>query len=106
MRQQLKVKSVTDALEFMGRQVEDVKQKWKWKQSRVVILEKENNVLCDRCNDLDASRRRWSLKVSPHQLDYSVDIAHRPGPSLSSCHEPTGTNSNISHTEGQEDQTL
>lgn len=74
-------------------------------QARVETLEKENTTLREKCNDLDAYKRRWNLRVagiseqtgenvkklvislfrqiSPdigEQLPLSVDIAHRLGP--------------------------
>ena len=88
------LKSVTDSLEFLGRQVEDLTKK----ADRVETLR-------EKCNDLDAYKRRWNLRVagipeqtgenvkkvitdlfsqiSPDisgQLPLSVDIVHRLGP--------------------------
>ncbi len=99
------LKSVTDSLEFWGKQVEDVTKKADNLQTRAETLEKENTVLREKCNDLDAYKRRWNLRVagipersgenakkiitdlfsqiSPDisdQLPLSVDIAHRLGP--------------------------
>ena len=99
------LKSVTDSLEFLGRQVEDVTKKADNLQTRVETLEKGNTVLREKCNALDAYKRRWNLRVagipeqtgenvkkvitdlfsqiSPDisgQLPLSVDIVHRLGP--------------------------
>lgn len=99
------LRSVTDSLEFLGKQVEDVTKKTDNLQTRVETLEKENTVLREKCNDLDAYKRRWNLRVagiperpgenvkkiitdlfsqiSPDigdQLPLAVDIAHRLGP--------------------------
>lgn len=97
--------SVTEALEFMSNQIEEVSSKANALQNRVEALEKENCVLRDKCEELDAYKRRWNLrvagipeqrgedvrkilidlfgKVSPEvadQLVYTLDIAHRLGP--------------------------
>lgn len=97
--------SVTEALEFMSNQVEEVTSKVSSLQSRVESLEKENGVLREKCDELDAYKRRWNLrvagiqeqrgedvrkilidlfgKVSPgiaDQLIYTLDVAHRLGP--------------------------
>ncbi len=99
------LKSVTDSLEFMGKQVEDVTKKADNLQARVETLEKENATLREKCNDLDAYKRRWNLRIAgipeqtgenvkklvidlfsqissdiSEQLPLSVDIAHRLGP--------------------------
>lgn len=99
------LKSIIDSLEFSGKQVEDVTKKADNPQTRVEELEKENTALRQKCNDLDAYKRRWNLRVagipeqtgenvkkividlfsqiSPdigEQLPLSVDIAHRLGP--------------------------
>lgn len=96
---------VTEALEFMSNQIEEVSSKVSSLQNRVDSLEKENCVLRDKCEELDAYKRRWNLrvsgiqeqrgedvrkiridlfsKVSPEiagQLVYTLDIAHRLGP--------------------------
>ncbi|CAM4277722.1 unnamed protein product [Leuciscus chuanchicus] len=97
--------SVTEALEFMSNQIEEVSGKVSSLQNRVESLEKENCVLRDKCEELDAYKRRWNLrvsgiqeqrgedvrkilidlfcKVSPEiadQLVYTLDITHRLGP--------------------------
>ncbi|KAL0178595.1 hypothetical protein M9458_027489, partial [Cirrhinus mrigala] len=97
--------SVTEALEFMNNQVEEITDKVSSLQNRVESLEKENRVLRDKCDELDAYKRRWNLrvagiqeqrgedvrkilidlfsKVSPEiadQLIYTLDVAHRLGP--------------------------
>ena len=99
------LKNVRDSLEFLGKQVEDVTKKADNLQTRVEFLEKENTALHQKCNDLDAYKRRWNLRVagipehtgenvkkiivdlfrqiSPDigdQLLLSVDITHRLGP--------------------------
>ncbi len=99
------LKSVIDSLEYLGRQVEDVTKKTDDLQIRVETLEKENTVLREKNNDLDAYKRRWNLRIagipersgenikmmvidlfgqiSPDisdQLPLTVDIVHRLGP--------------------------
>ncbi len=99
------LKSVIDSLEYSGRQVEDVTKKTDDLQIRVETLEKENTVLREKNNDLDAYKRRWNLRIagipersgenikkrvidlfgqiSPDtsdQLPLTVDIVHRLGP--------------------------
>lgn len=99
------LKCVTDSLEFLGKQVEDVTQRVDTLKTQVETLEKENAALRLKCSDMDAYRRRWNLRgagipetpgenikstiidllsqVSPDiagQLGFSVDIAHRLGP--------------------------
>lgn len=97
--------SVTEALGFMSNQIEEVSVKVSSLQNRVESLEKENGVLRDKCEELDAYKRRWNLRVSgiqeqrgedvrkilidlfgavspeiADQLVYALDIAHRLGP--------------------------
>ncbi len=97
--------SVTEALEFVNNQVEEMTSKVNSLQNRVESLEKENCVLRVTCDELDAYKRRWNLrvsgiqeqrgedvrkilidlfsKVSPEiadQLLYMLDVAHRLGP--------------------------
>ncbi len=97
--------SVTEALEFVNNQVEEMTSKVNSLQNRVESLEKENCVLRVTCDELDAYKRRWNLrvsgiqeqrgedvrkilidlfsKVSPEiadQLLYTLDVAHRLGP--------------------------
>ncbi len=97
--------SVTEALEFVNNQVEEMASKVNSLQNRVESLEKENCVLRETCDELDAYKRRWNLrvsgiqeqrgedvrkilidlfsKVSPEiadQLLYTLDVAHRLGP--------------------------
>lgn len=97
--------SVTEALEFMNNQVEEITGNVTTLQKRVESLEKENCVLRDKCEELDTYKRRWNLrvsgiqeqrgedvrkvlidlfsKVSPviaEQLIYTLDVAHRLGP--------------------------
>lgn len=99
------IKSVTDAMEYMGKQIKAATDKVETLEKKVGVLEKENGVLRDRCNELDNYKRRWNLRVagvkeqagenvkkmmvdlfsqvSPDiadQLAFSVDIAHRLGP--------------------------
>ncbi len=94
--------SVTEALEFVNNQVEEMTSKVNSLQNRVESLEKENCVLHETCDELDAYKRRWNLrvsgiqeqrgedvrkilidlfsKVSPEiadQLLYTLDVAHR-----------------------------
>lgn len=103
--------SVTEALEFMSNQVEEVSSKVNALQNRVETLEKENCVLRDKSEELDAYKRRWNLrvagiaeqrgedvrkilldlfgKVSPEiadQLVYTLDVAHRLGPRSEGAH--------------------
>ncbi len=97
--------AVTNSLEFMGKQLDEVTKKADNLQTRLETLEKENTALRDKCNDLDAYKRRWNLRVagipeqtgenvkkciidlfsqiSPdisEQLPLTVDIVHRLGP--------------------------
>ncbi len=97
--------SVTEALEFVNNQVEEMTSKVNSLQNRVESLEKENCVLHETCDELDAYKRRWNLrvsgiqeqrgedvrkilidlfsKVSPEiadQLLYTLDVGHRLGP--------------------------
>ncbi len=58
------IKSVTDSLEFLGKQVEDVTLHVDSLQSQVETLEKENAVLHDKCINLEAYQRRWNLRVA------------------------------------------
>lgn len=100
------IKSVTEAMEYMGKQIKEATDKVETLEKKVGYLEKENGVLRDRCNELDNYKRRWNLRVagvkeqagenvkkmmvvdlfsqvSPDiadQLAFSVDIAHRLGP--------------------------
>ncbi|KAG1925229.1 hypothetical protein F2P79_025667, partial [Pimephales promelas] len=99
------IKSVTDAVEYMGKQLKEATDKVETLEKKVGLLEKENGVLRDRCNELDNYKRRWNLRVagvkeqagenvkkmmvdlfsqvSPdiaEQLAFSIDIAHRLGP--------------------------
>lgn len=101
------IKSVTDAMEYMGKQIKEATDKVETLEKKVGFLEKENCVLRDRCNELDNYKRRWNLRVagvkeqagenvikmmvdllsqvSPDiagQLAFSVDVAHRLGPRL------------------------
>jgi len=103
--------SVTEALEFMSNQVEEVSSKVNALHSRVETLEKENSVLRDKSEELDAYKRRWNLrvagipeqrgedvrkilidlfgKVSPEIADqfvYTLDVAHRLGPRSEGAH--------------------
>lgn len=48
------IKSVTDPLVFLGKQVEDVTLHVDSLQSQVETLEKENVMLCDKCSNLEA----------------------------------------------------
>lgn len=105
------IKSVTDSLEFLGKQVEDVTLQVDSLQSHVEALEKENAVLRDKWNNLEAYQRRWNLRmagipertgedikktiidilaqVSPdiaQDLRFSVDIVHRLGPRSADLH--------------------
>lgn len=105
------IKSVTDSLEFLGKQVEDVTLHVDSLQSQVETLVKENTVLRDKCSNLEAYQRRWNLRVagiperagedvkktiidilglvSPdiaEQLHFSVDIVHRLGPRSADRH--------------------
>lgn len=56
--------SVTEAIEFMNNQVEEVTTKVSSLQNKVESLEKENCVLRDRCEEMDAYKRRWNLRVA------------------------------------------
>ncbi|KAL1247123.1 hypothetical protein QQF64_022499 [Cirrhinus molitorella] len=89
----------------MNSQVEEVTSKVSSLETKVESLEKENRVLRNKCEEMDAYKRRWNLrvsgipeqrgedvrkilvdlfsKVSPEigdQLIYTVDVAHRLGP--------------------------
>lgn len=100
------IKSVTDAMEYMGKQIKEATDKVEILEKKVGFLEKENGVLRDRCNELDNYKRIWNLRVAglkeqagenvkkimvdlfsqvppdnADQLAFSVDIAHRLGPS-------------------------
>ena len=105
------IKSVTDSLEFLGKQVEDVTLHVDSLQSQVETLKKENAVLREKCTNLEAYQRRWNLRVagiperagedlkktiidilgmvSPHiaqHLHFSVDTVHRLGPRSADPH--------------------
>ena len=58
------IKSVTDAMEYMGKQIKEATDKVDTLEEKVVFLEKENGVLRDRCNELDNFKRRWNLRVA------------------------------------------
>lgn len=57
------IKSVTDALKLLGKQVDDVFAKVKTLQSKVEMLERENKVHHDD-DDLDLFKKRWNLHVA------------------------------------------
>lgn len=52
------IKSITDAMEFMGKQIKEATDKVETLEKKVGFLEKENGVLRDRCNELDNYKRR------------------------------------------------
>ncbi len=66
--------SVTEALEFMNNQVEEMTSKVNSLQNRVESLEKENCVLRETCDELDAYKRRWNLRVSGIQEQRGEDV--------------------------------
>lgn len=99
------IKQIINSLEFHGEQVKCLNEKSDEMQKKIGKLEKENVELRDRCNDLDAYKRRWNLRVagipensgenvkriiidlfsqvSPSiaaDLHFGIDIAHRLGP--------------------------
>ena len=105
------IRSATDSLEQLGKQVDDVTLHVDSLQSQVETLEKENAVLRDKVANLQAYQRRWNLRVagipehtgedikktiidilglvSPdiaQQLHFSVDIVHRLGPCSADRH--------------------
>ncbi|KAL7375237.1 hypothetical protein ABVT39_014077 [Epinephelus coioides] len=94
------VKEVKDTLDGMGKQMEEVTAKVQTLETTVTALQKEKAELREKCDELEAYRRRWSLRVagiptgedtrkvitdlfgqvSPgikEQLELTVDVAHR-----------------------------
>ena len=99
------VKEVKDTLDGMGKQLEEVTTKVQTLEMTVTALQKERADLREKCDELEAYRRRWNLRVagipettgedtrgiitdlfgqvSPgikEQLELTVDVAHRLGP--------------------------
>lgn len=58
------IKSVTDSLEFLGKQVEDMTLYVDSFQTQVETLEKENATLCDKWTTMEAHQRRNNLRVA------------------------------------------
>lgn len=104
------IKSVTDSLEFLGKQVEDVTLHVDSLQTQVETLEKDAT-LHDKCLTVETHQRRNNLRVariperteeniknividifgqiSPdiaEQLHFSVDTVHRLGPRSADPH--------------------
>ncbi|XP_049923494.1 uncharacterized protein LOC126404357 [Epinephelus moara] len=98
------VKEVKDTLDGMGKQMEEI-TKVQTLEMTVTALQKEKAELREKCDKLEAYRRRWNLRVagipettsedtrkiitdlfgqvSPgikEQLELTVDVAHQLGP--------------------------
>lgn len=107
------IKQIINSLEFQGEEVKCLNEKSKEFERKIEKLEKVNDKLRERCNDNDAYKRRWNLRVagvpektgenvkqmiidlfkqvSPNiaaELPVGVDIAHHLGPRSASEKSP------------------
>ncbi|KAK7878341.1 hypothetical protein WMY93_031058 [Mugilogobius chulae] len=99
------IKTLSESMDAMGKQMEEICSETTSVQAKVNLLEKENLALRNKCDQLDAYSRRLNLRVSgvpehaaedvkkividlfglispsiAHQLPLTVDVAHRLGP--------------------------
>lgn len=58
------IKTLADSIETLGRQLETLNGKLDSVDGRVAKLEKENASLREKCDELDAYKRRWNLRIA------------------------------------------
>lgn len=58
------IKHIINSLELQGKEVKWLNEKSKEFERKIEKLKKVNDKLSERCNDLDAYKRRWNLRVA------------------------------------------